>query len=91
MTVPVPFDPDWVVHPGAMLDEWMGTQETPWADAREHGIDPVTLYRLLCGEELIDGLMAEKLGGYTGISVEFWVNLERIFRDGLAVGKEWVR
>lgn len=89
VTDPIPFEPDWVVHPGATLDDWMKTQGTPWMDAKKRGIAPVVLYRLLVGEEAIDDPMAERLFRYTGISAAFWVNSEQIFRDGLAAGKAW--
>lgn len=87
------FDPDWVVHPGATLDDWMDEHERPWYTlclADGPGCIPArTVYRVLFGEEPIDRDLAERLHLRTGISTDLWLNLEKTFRAGLAAGKHW--
>lgn len=85
------FNPDWVVHPGETLHEW-----------REENHLPVMAAASSCGRmsrELYEGIeagtvpitedIAKGLEWGTHIPATLWLNLERIFRAGLAQGKTW--
>lgn len=87
----IPFDPDWVVAPGEILAEWFEETGTPKSRAVVFGIPPAQLEGFLAGEELLTPELARQLRCLTRISESFWINSERIFRDGLAAGKTWVK
>lgn len=88
----IPFDPDWVVHPGATLREWR--KEKGLTIAQAAALCVVTPEHF---EEIERGLVAygeadaARLAHGTGSTREFWMNRERTFREGLAAGKTWVR
>lgn len=85
------FNPDWVVHPGETLREWRVENHLPsQAAAMACAGMPTFLYeRVEAGAEPIDPQIAAALAHGTGISATLWLNLERIFRAGLAAGKTW--
>lgn len=88
----VRFDPDWVVHPGEVLAEWatnMGLADVPAAE--RCGLD-LNLYRgLITGDTELTSPIAGMLETGTQIGARFWLNMERIFRTGLAAGKTWMK
>lgn len=83
-----PFDPDWVVRPGATLQEWMDERHLNLGDvAGSTGLRAMTVYGILHGTVEITPAVAEALERVTGISARMWLNLERNYRTGLAAGK----
>lgn len=84
-----PFDPDWVVHPGATLGEWFTAMGLPHSVATLYGIPPRTLSRLLRGKQKITPTIAQKLCNLTHVGAPFWLAYEHNFRVGLAAGKHW--
>jgi plasmid maintenance system antidote protein VapI len=87
------FNPDWVVHPGSVLREWREENHLPVAAAAMACARmPRPLYeRVELGDEPITETIASALAHGTSIPVTLWLNLERIFRAGLAEGKTWTR
>jgi plasmid maintenance system antidote protein VapI len=85
------FNPDWVVHPGSTLREWREENHLPAsAAAMACAGMPLVLYRgVEAGSEPITENVAAGLAHGTGIPATLWLNLERIFRAGLAQGKTW--
>jgi plasmid maintenance system antidote protein VapI len=84
----VPFDPDWVVAPGEMLAEWARDSElTAHQAAQRVDLHIENYMALLVGELALTNDVAGRLAVGTGISARMWLNMERIFRAGLAAGK----
>jgi plasmid maintenance system antidote protein VapI len=84
-----PYDPDWVMAPGAMLDEWRTDHGvSPGMAARIIGIDQARYDRLVAGDEPLDGRLAGLLDMATTISYRVWLAMEKNYRDGLAAGKK---
>jgi plasmid maintenance system antidote protein VapI len=85
------FNPDWVVHPGETLREWREENHLPvTAAATACARMPLWLYQgVEAGTEPIDDQVASAVAHGTGIPATLWLNLERIFRAGLAAGKTW--
>jgi hypothetical protein len=87
------FDPDWVVAPAEMLQEWMD----------ENGQSVKTVPAIFVSEdkrpvvtELLQEVLDRKpltkkhlvtLGRCTGIPIRFWENFEKTYRAGLAAGR----
>jgi plasmid maintenance system antidote protein VapI len=90
MTDLTPYDPDYVVHPGETLAEWLeyARMDTGIAVAL-YGFDEDEINGVLAGTLEIDEGLAAKLSDLTGIPVTFWLALEHNFRVGLAAGKTW--
>jgi plasmid maintenance system antidote protein VapI len=85
----VKFDPDWVVAPGATLQEWFDDVRLPLAVGAHYGISERTLRRLFAGKQKITPALAQKLCNLTQVGAPFWLALEHNFRVGLAAGKYW--
>lgn len=87
------FNPDWVVHPGETLREWRQGTGLPSRAAAVAcaGMPPALYDRVESGDEPITPVIADALAHGTGIPATLWLNLERIFRAGLAEGKTWTR
>ncbi|WP_037409721.1 transcriptional regulator [Candidatus Solirubrobacter pratensis] len=83
------FDPDWVIAPGETLKEWreenkLGVKAAATTCARMS----VDLYTAIeAGEQPITDTIADALHFGTGIPKRLWLNLERIYREGLKAGK----
>ena len=90
-TVAHPFDPDWVVAPGETLREWRESNHLPvGAAATACARMPYQLYEQVeSGDAPITPQIAKGLEWGTHIPATLWLNLERIFRAGLAQGKTW--
>ena len=87
-----PYDPDYVVAPGATLEEWLKWSHVPQSVAtRVYGIPKAVLEGILAGEEPITIDLAKKLDAFTHIPAHFWLDLEHNYRVGLAAGKTQVR
>lgn len=81
------FDPDWVVKPGSILSEEMTERGiSKRMVARVCGIDVAIVEGILDGTVEITDRIAIGLSRL-GCSPQLWLNLERIYRDGLARGK----
>ena len=87
-----PFTPNWVIHPGATLDEWFEYTHLPKTVATKlYGLTDEELAGVLDGSWEITPELAQKLLNLTAIPVPFWLALEQNFRAGLAAGLEWLR
>lgn len=90
----LPFDPDWMVHPGATLGEWIECME---AQGSTHVRERVASYvggesvlgGLLAGTEPLTPYLALRLEEATCVAASFWVEYESRFRHGVAAGKHW--
>lgn len=81
------FDPDWCIRPGVHLREFM--EESNLSSrivASVCGTTPEVIDGILDGTERITAKISDGLSRL-GISSTFWLNLERIYRDGLERGK----
>ena len=78
-----PYEPDYVVHPGAMLQEWLEAQ----VPRPELSID---IDGIIAGDTIIDEDLANQLARMTQISAVMWLNMEHNFRAGLAAGLTWI-
>lgn len=84
------FDPDWVIAPGETLKEWMDD-----AAVTVHMLHTMTnrqvpvdkLQAIIDGKGEITEAIASYLFYATGIPSQLWLNLERMYRTGLAAGK----
>lgn len=85
----LPFDPDWVIAPGATLRDWREENRLgPKAAATACARMPQDLYEAIeKGNRRITRTIAEALAHGTGIPASLWLNLERNYRAGLKAGK----
>jgi plasmid maintenance system antidote protein VapI len=87
-----PYDPNYVVHPGAVLQEWFDDNRLPHKIAiRLYGFTDEELAGVLDGSLSITPELAAKLRNLTGIGMPFWFAMDHNFRVGLAAGKHWTR
>lgn len=84
----IPFDPDWVTTPGSHLQEWFDKKITSRDEfLSKSGWSEAFLDSFLKGEAAISEEDAQKLSdGTPRSSKTYWMNLERMYRDGLARG-----
>lgn len=84
------YDPDYVIHPGETLQEWLEYNHLPRTIATKfHGFTDEEFDGILDGSVEITEELAHKLLNLTGIGMPFWLALEHNFRVGLAAGKHW--
>ena len=82
------FDPDWVLRPGEVISDYLSEMDgTVEALAGSTGLPLATLLGIIEGDEPITVPVAKSLFAGTGLSPEFWLNLENWYRRGLAAGK----
>lgn len=82
-----PFDPDWCMRPGVMLEELMSDMGlSKRMLAKVCLTDVATIDGILDGTVQIDAQVSAQLS-LLGISRTFWLNWERTYRAGLAAGK----
>lgn len=82
------FDPDWVLRPGEVISDYLSEMGgTVDALAGSSGLPLATLLGIIEGDEPITVSVASSLFTGTGLSPEFWLNLEERYRTGLAAGK----
>lgn len=92
MTSDLPFDPDYVVHPGATVRAWRKEQGLSIAEAAERcAMTPERFEEIERGLVELHGMDAYRLSQGTGSPQSFWLERERQFREGLAKGKTWTR
>jgi plasmid maintenance system antidote protein VapI len=85
---PEPWDPDWVISPGETLRDWMEENHlSVRVTAKLCVMEPGELQRVLNAKRRITPTVAAKLAAGTNIPAQLWLNLERVYRDGLAAGK----
>lgn len=89
-----PFEPDWVVHPGATLKEELeerakGIGFPTWAKILH--LTPEQLQGIFDGTEPITEDIANRIAHGLGTGAHIWLNLERAYRSGLAAGKTWIK
>lgn len=83
------WDPDWVVKPGDFLQEWIDENGmSTSAVATVCSLPPETVAGVLEGSVAIDASIACRLADGTSIPVGMWLNLQRIFNEGVAAGKK---
>lgn len=80
--------PDWVLIPGEVLYDHLDESGSSVEDFESAtGLPPRVVAGILDGTEPITEEIAEALFVGTGISSQFWLNLEQAYREGLAAGK----
>lgn len=83
------YDPDWVIKPGEhLLDSMNEDGITRESAASVCGLPVETIDGVLDASVRITPGIARGLAQGTGIPDGMWLNLERIYRDGLAAGKK---
>lgn len=86
-----PYEPNYVVHPGAVLADWFEVNGVPKRVAWNlYRIPKDVLEGIIAGEVPITADIAQKLCNLTLVSVSFWLAMEHNFREGLKAGLEWV-
>lgn len=87
-TVVNEFNPDWTVPPGDIIKDWLEEQKRNayWL-ANAMNISMFDCESLLNGTLEITFEIAVKLFETTGRPVDFWLNLERLYRSDLVEGK----
>ena len=84
-----PFDPDWCSPPGGTIKDILRVR-SPILSVEELGkrigLDLHTTLDLLEGDALLTPAIAKGLSEVLGSSVEFWLNREQHYREGLAKG-----
>lgn len=82
------WNPDWVMKPGETLKDHMDEDGvTVNAVAKLCDLSPETIVGILDGSVAIDAGIACRLETGTDIPAGLWLNLQRIFNEGLAAGK----
>ncbi len=72
-----PFNPDYIIHPGETLREWIDEHnDSIPAFARRAGLPEQDLRNLLAGKAGITDKIARKLEFATGIPERFWIRLQ---------------
>jgi plasmid maintenance system antidote protein VapI len=76
MTIePTPFEPDWVIHPGTTLSEFI-----IWRWSEENGLDPQQIADICEGRASVTDEIAEKLSKIGRMmSAQFWKNLQKSY------------
>lgn len=90
------FDPDWCMRPGVHLRELMDDSGLDGdlgvrVVARLAGLETKVIEGILSGKRRITKPIAERLALGTQplpISAQMWLNLERMYREGLKAGKK---
>lgn len=83
------FDPGWVLPPGEILQDHLdevGSSVTQLVAATE--LPFAVLVGILEGTESLTEGIADDLERATGVSAQVWLNLEEMYREGLAAGKQ---
>jgi len=93
---PHEFRPDWVIAPSETLAEWMRENgmtvrvfaaSAVWLGPKSVTKDQVAqLTQDVLDRKPLTAVHAQALARGTGISVNFWLNLEHNYRAGLAAG-----
>ena len=81
------FNPNWCSAPGDTIKDILEERGTPvfeFARGIHLPLDKTEL--LLAGDYEIDVWLAGTLSAYFGNSMQFWINRERIYREGLKKG-----
>ena len=88
MAMSTAWEPDWVLRPGEVIADYLtelgGSVE---ALARASELPTSVLEGIVNDDGPITEDIARSLYRGTGLSPEFWLNLERNYRTGLAAGK----
>lgn len=81
------FQPNYVVPPGATLEEVLFDRKmTPVGLAEQIDVPIEIIAGILKGETPISDEIAYKFHDCLGIATSFWIRLEKNYRDGLARG-----
>lgn len=81
------FNPDWAVPPGRTLKELCDHEASGTLESRiSRHLGVSDLFRFFVGEEPITEEVAVVFWSLTGVSMQFWLNAEKNYRDALARG-----
>lgn len=84
-----PFRPDYAAAPGAVLAERLAVWEISQAEfARRCGRSPSLISRIIAGTAPITPATARQLAAASDLKAEVWLNIERAYRDHLALPAE---
>lgn len=89
------FDPDWCMKPGVILRDMMDDSGLKGdmgvrVVSKLSGLERKVVEGILSGKQRITKPIAARLATGTqplAISAQFWLNLEKSYRDGLKAGK----
>ena len=87
MTAPsaAPFAPNYAVHAGTMLEEWLAEQGISQADlSRRTGLSAKTVNQIIRGHAPVTQETALKLESVTSIPAKTWNAMEAIYQEDLA-------
>lgn len=81
----LPFNPDWAVHPGEVLEQIMEDDALTIEEvARLMEVDVSDVKRLLAGSDTrLNQSTADKLESATGFPAYCWINLENQYREDM--------
>jgi HTH-type transcriptional regulator / antitoxin HigA len=80
MPVKQQFQPDYAIHPGATISDWLEETGSSLVDlAEKSGLDMETLKGLLAWRVEVTEHIALKLAECIGSSAQFWLNHQRNF------------
>lgn len=82
MAPPNRWTPEWAVHPGEILADWMAERHVGLTRlAAAMGVSTEDVTRILTGESDLTPEIAAKLAVETHIVEETWMNLQTMFDD----------
>ena len=83
-----PYEPDYVVPPGWILQEYLETRGMSVAELGNLcGISQEKIGLILVGGEPIDAELANKLATIFDLKANVWIRMETSYREGLKQGK----
>lgn len=89
MPATYPYDPDYAVRPGAILEERMEVRGLSPAElARRCGTSETLVSGILSGDTPIDPEMARRLEGVFDLDFKVWLDIEANYRSHLARSDE---
>ena len=77
-----PYEPDFAVHPGETLHEYIEYSPMGYLEfAEKLGISLEELNNILAGKASITKDFAERLANITDVSYQFWINLQKRYDE----------
>ncbi|MCG7592402.1 HigA family addiction module antitoxin [Mycobacterium sp. PSTR-4-N] len=87
-SAPVPFDPDWTVHPGRILQQEIDARGWTQKQFAEIIDRPVQAVNEICtGKKRITAQTALVLGAALGVDAMFWLTAQARYDLDVALGK----
>ena len=82
------FEPDYIVPPGWILEEYLEVRGISIADfAQLCGRDPELIAGIIAGEMPVDADTAAEFERVLGLAAHIWRGIEERYRQGLALGQ----